>query len=90
MSFLISPRVFQGSVLDLLFNSYRACFFSVKGSKDKIIPLNHMCQLCYLAIEDSEIHEKSKRTWNLLESLRLQSLLCHMIQVKVNKERGGK
>lgn len=86
ISFLISFSVFQGSVLDLLFNSYRACFFRVKWSKDKISIINHMYQLCYLTIVDSETHGKSKRTWNFLEVIPLQSLLCHLFQVKVNKE----
>lgn len=90
ISFLISFSVFQGSVLDLLFNSYRACFFRVKWSKDEISIINHMYQLCYLTIVDSGIHGKSKRTWNFLEVIPPQSLLCHLFQVKVNKEMWGK
>lgn len=88
ISFFISFSVFQGSVLDLLFNSYRACFFRVKRSKDKISIINHMYQLCYLTIVDSEIHGKSKRIWNFLEVIAPQSLSVTYFKWKSIKKRG--
>ena len=90
ISFLISFSVFQGSVLDILFNSYRACFFRIMWSKDKISIINHMYQLCYLTIVNSRVPGKSKRIWNLLEVTTSTKSFVPPIQVTSYKETQGK